>query len=84
MFQSLPGTQQARDASNVGKDIAETYSVGRAVAPTLTQPSVSIRLNEPGSVLLAREFLRDPYFPMHAAKALGVECAPPPQYGRAW
>jgi hypothetical protein len=54
LFQSLPGTQQARDASNVGKDIAETYSVGRAVAPTLTQPSVSIRLNEPGSVLLAR------------------------------
>jgi 2,4-dienoyl-CoA reductase-like NADH-dependent reductase (Old Yellow Enzyme family) len=35
-------------------------------------------------VLLAREFLRDPYFPLHAAKALGVEMAPPVQYARAF
>ena len=35
-------------------------------------------------VLLAREFLRDAYFPMHAAKRLGVKLAPPPQYARAW
>jgi 2,4-dienoyl-CoA reductase-like NADH-dependent reductase (Old Yellow Enzyme family) len=35
-------------------------------------------------VLLAREFLRDPYFPLHAARALGVECAPPVQYRRAF
>jgi hypothetical protein len=54
LFQSLPGTQQARDASFVGKDIPVTYSVGRAMAPALTQPTVSIRLNEPGSLLLPR------------------------------
>ncbi len=35
-------------------------------------------------VLLAREFLRDPYFPLHAAKALGEKPAPPVQYGRAF
>lgn len=36
-------------------------------------------------VLLAREFLRDPYWPYHAAKALGQKdrLPPPVQYGRA-
>jgi 2,4-dienoyl-CoA reductase-like NADH-dependent reductase (Old Yellow Enzyme family) len=35
-------------------------------------------------VLLARQFLRDPYFAGHASKALGVEFKPPSQYLRAW
>ena len=35
-------------------------------------------------VLLAREELRDPYWPRRAAKALGVEIEAPLQYGRAW
>jgi NADPH2 dehydrogenase len=35
-------------------------------------------------VFLAREFLRDPYWPRRAAKALGVEFSSPPQYSRAW
>lgn len=35
-------------------------------------------------VLLARQFLRDPYFPLHAARELGVELAPPAQYARAF
>src|SRR3954453_15358908 len=35
-------------------------------------------------VLLARQFLRDPYFAGHASKALGVEFKPPKQYLRAW
>jgi len=34
-------------------------------------------------VLLAREELRDPYFPLHAAKELGVEVEWPKQYLRA-
>jgi 2,4-dienoyl-CoA reductase-like NADH-dependent reductase (Old Yellow Enzyme family) len=34
-------------------------------------------------VLLARELLRDPYWPLHAAVALGVDVAWPPQYDRA-
>lgn len=34
-------------------------------------------------VLLAREMLRDPYFPLHAAKALGQEIRWPDQYVRA-
>jgi 2,4-dienoyl-CoA reductase-like NADH-dependent reductase (Old Yellow Enzyme family) len=35
------------------------------------------------AVLLARELLRDPYWPLHAAKALGAEIAWPKQYVRA-
>lgn len=35
-------------------------------------------------VLLARQFLRDPYFPLHAAKELGADLKPPVQYGRAF
>ncbi|WP_307380262.1 NADPH dehydrogenase NamA [Chitinophaga terrae (ex Kim and Jung 2007)] len=34
-------------------------------------------------VLMARELLRDPYFPLHAAQALGAEVAWPVQYERA-
>ncbi len=35
-------------------------------------------------VLLAREFLRDPYFPLHAARELGAEPQAPRQYARAF
>jgi 2,4-dienoyl-CoA reductase-like NADH-dependent reductase (Old Yellow Enzyme family) len=35
------------------------------------------------AVFLARELLRDPYFPMHAAKELGVDIHWPVQYERA-
>ena len=35
-------------------------------------------------VLLAREMLRDPYFPRRAAAELGVKIKGPVQYGRAW
>lgn len=34
-------------------------------------------------VFLAREFLRDPYFPLHAAKQLGADITWPKQYERA-
>jgi 2,4-dienoyl-CoA reductase-like NADH-dependent reductase (Old Yellow Enzyme family) len=35
-------------------------------------------------VLLARAFLRDPYWPLHAAQALGATVTPPVQYQRAF
>lgn len=34
-------------------------------------------------IIMAREFLRDPYFPMHAAKQLGFDYTWPVQYRRA-
>ena len=35
-------------------------------------------------VLLARELLRDPYWPRRAAQELGLKLKPPVQYERAW
>jgi hypothetical protein len=32
---------------------------------------------------MARQFLREPYFPLHAAKELGVDLKWPSQYERA-
>jgi 2,4-dienoyl-CoA reductase-like NADH-dependent reductase (Old Yellow Enzyme family) len=43
-----------------------------------------IRAGRADLVLLAREFLRDPYWPLHAARTLGVYVAPPVQYSRAF
>jgi 2,4-dienoyl-CoA reductase-like NADH-dependent reductase (Old Yellow Enzyme family) len=34
-------------------------------------------------IIMARQFLRDPYFPLHAAKELGVDLKWPDQYDRA-
>jgi 2,4-dienoyl-CoA reductase-like NADH-dependent reductase (Old Yellow Enzyme family) len=36
------------------------------------------------AIIIARQFLRDPYFPVHAAQALGVPPAVPIQYQRAF
>ncbi len=51
------------------------------------QADTIIREERADMVLLARELLRDPYWPLHAAKALGAEEAlkesTPPQYARA-
>jgi NADPH2 dehydrogenase len=35
-------------------------------------------------IFIARELLRDPYFPRTAAKQLGTEIEPPKQYDRGW
>ncbi len=42
-----------------------------------------IRRGEADMVLIARQMLRDPYWPLHAAKELGVEAPWPVQYDRA-
>ena len=43
-----------------------------------------IRSGKADMVLLARELLRDPYWPLHAAQTLGVDIKPPVQYERAF
>ena len=53
----------------------------------ITSPGQSNEIVSSGKadvVLLAREFLRDPYFPLHAARELGAELPTPPQYLRAF
>jgi 2,4-dienoyl-CoA reductase-like NADH-dependent reductase (Old Yellow Enzyme family) len=59
-----------------------TAAVGLIVGPE--QADHVIRTGQADLVLLARESLRDPYFPRRAARALGVKLEPPQQYARAW
>jgi 2,4-dienoyl-CoA reductase-like NADH-dependent reductase (Old Yellow Enzyme family) len=53
----------------------------------ITQPEQAdqiIRTGQADLVLLAREFLRDPYFPLRAARALNQPDIAPVQYARAF
>jgi 2,4-dienoyl-CoA reductase-like NADH-dependent reductase (Old Yellow Enzyme family) len=50
---------------------------------TAAQAEEIVTSGQADLVLLAREELRNPYFPLHAAKELGVDVAWPPQYERA-
>jgi 2,4-dienoyl-CoA reductase-like NADH-dependent reductase (Old Yellow Enzyme family) len=58
-----------------------TGAVGLITAPE--QADESIRAGRADLVLLARQFLRDPYWPLHAAQRLGVQVSWPRQYQRA-
>lgn len=58
-----------------------TAAVGMITEPA--QADTIIRTGQADLVLLARAFLRDPYWPLHAAKTLGQEIAWPLQYARA-
>jgi 2,4-dienoyl-CoA reductase-like NADH-dependent reductase (Old Yellow Enzyme family) len=59
-----------------------TGAVGLITEPR--QAEAILQAEEADCVLLARELLRDPYWPYHAAEALGVELQTPNQYLRAW
>lgn len=48
------------------------------------QAEAIVAQGEADLVLLARELLRDPYWPRRAAQELGARLEPPPQYQRAW
>ncbi len=63
--------------------------IATAAVGLITQPEQAdeiVRSGKADVVLLAREFLRDPYWPAHAARKLGrADAVPPPkQYARAW
>ena len=63
--------------------------IATAAVGFITEPKPAddiIRGGQADLVLLAREFLRDPYWPAHAARALGQKdkLPPPNQYARAW
>jgi 2,4-dienoyl-CoA reductase-like NADH-dependent reductase (Old Yellow Enzyme family) len=58
-----------------------TGAVGMIATPQ--QADAIIAAGQADCVLMARQFLRDPYFPMHAAQEIGVPFAWPVQYSRA-
>src|SRR5690349_23493943 len=59
-----------------------TGAVGMITEPV--QANAIIVGGDADLVFLAREMLRDPYWALHAAKALGKKPIPPIQYGRAY
>jgi 2,4-dienoyl-CoA reductase-like NADH-dependent reductase (Old Yellow Enzyme family) len=59
-----------------------TAAVGMITAPE--QAETILRTQQADLVVLAREFLRDPYWPHHAAAKLHTKAAAPVQYGRAF
>jgi 2,4-dienoyl-CoA reductase-like NADH-dependent reductase (Old Yellow Enzyme family) len=81
---STPG-YQVPFAERVRRDA----QIPTAAVGLITEPQQAQEILERGQadlVYLARELLRDPYWPAHAARALGrKEAVPGPlQYGRAW
>ena len=58
-----------------------TGAVGFITEPAQAEQIVATDLAD--AVFLARALLRDPYWPLHAAKALGVDICWPQQYERA-
>ena len=59
-----------------------TGAVGMIIDPA--QADTILMSEQADMVFLARELLRDPYWPRRAAKALNVKIKAPAQYERAW
>jgi 2,4-dienoyl-CoA reductase-like NADH-dependent reductase (Old Yellow Enzyme family) len=73
---------QAAFAERIRREAAiATGAVGLIASPE--QADHVVRSGQGDLVLLAREMLRDPHFPLRAAKALGQEGPWPKQYARA-
>lgn len=80
-----PGYQTAFAAAIRREARIATAAVGMITEPQ--QAETIVRSGQADLVFLAREMLRDPYWPATAARALGASperMVPPVQYGRAW
>jgi 2,4-dienoyl-CoA reductase-like NADH-dependent reductase (Old Yellow Enzyme family) len=77
-----PGYQVAFAAAVRREAAIATGAVGMISDPA--QAETILSTEQADVVLLARELLRDPYWPRRAAQELGVKLKPPEQYERAW
>ena len=69
------------------EQIRQEAGILTAAVGFITEPQQAddiVRRGQADVVLLARQMLVDPYWPAHAAKALGYKPPPPKQYARAW
>ena len=73
----VPFAERIRHEANI-----QTAAVGMITDPA--QADQIIRNGQADLVLLGREFLRNPYWPRHAARSLKQEFAVPVQYRRAF
>lgn len=76
-----PGYQTPFAARIRNEAAIATGAVGLIIDPA--QAEHIVRTGQADAVLLAREMLRDPYWPLRAAAKLHAEVAWPKQYGRA-
>jgi 2,4-dienoyl-CoA reductase-like NADH-dependent reductase (Old Yellow Enzyme family) len=72
----VPFSERIREAANI-----MTGAVGLITEPS--EADAIVRGGQADVVLLAREMLRDPYWPLRAARILGEEVSWPAQYLRA-
>jgi 2,4-dienoyl-CoA reductase-like NADH-dependent reductase (Old Yellow Enzyme family) len=77
-----PGYQVANAARIRAETGMATAAIG--LITTATQAEQTLRTGQADMVFLARELLRDPYWPLRAARELGAPVPAPVQYGRAW
>lgn len=77
-----PGYQTGFAQAIRQKAAVPTGAVGVITDPA--QAESILATGQADLVFLARELLRDPYWPRRAAQALGVKITPPVQYQRAW
>jgi len=78
---AAPGYQVAFAEKVKREAQINTGAVG--LITSAAQADEIIRGGQADMVLLAREMLRDPYWPLHAAKKLGADVKWPDQYLRA-
>jgi 2,4-dienoyl-CoA reductase-like NADH-dependent reductase (Old Yellow Enzyme family) len=79
---SLGPLYQTPFAEKIKKEAAiMTGAVG--LITTTAQAESIIKNGQADLVFMARQLLREPYFPLHAAKELGIDVPWPPQYERA-
>lgn len=67
--------------------IRQQAGIATGAVGMITEPNQADTILKDGKadlVILAREVLRDPYWPRRAAQALGTKIKPPVQYERAW
>lgn len=67
--------------------VRQGAQIATAAVGLITQAEQADKIVASGKadlVLLGRELLRDPYWPLHAAQRLQQVLAPPPQYARAF
>ena len=76
-----PGYQTPLAARVRAESGVATGTVGFITSPE--QADTIIRTGQADVVIMARELLRDPHWPLRAARALKVDLAWPPQYERA-
>jgi 2,4-dienoyl-CoA reductase-like NADH-dependent reductase (Old Yellow Enzyme family) len=80
---SVGPAYQAPFAERIRKD-AEILTGAVGLITDADQADRIIRSGQADIVLLARQMLRDPYWPLHAAQVLKVHVEPPVQYQRAF